>query len=180
MILPALLGVASTLPLGPAGYSIVENSMNYGMRKGIKSLMELQVVELCYLSLGFVFFKVLSASPLIQTSLEWVALVFLICFGGMLLSESKKVTKDSRAKSTWMWAILNPGILLLYISVVAYFKGDLLSLISFQLGSIVAISVLMIVASYNRELLTTKIVLIKKIIGGLFICLGTFKFITII
>lgn len=178
MILPIILGVLMTLPLGPAGYSIIENSMNHGLKKGLRSLLELQVIEFSYLVLGINFFKVLNQSVLLKNYLEWFALLFLIIFGVMLLFESQKTEVKVSVKPTWVWGILNPGILLLYLSVITYFKGDLVSLIFFQGGTIFAISLLILLALKKRSFLVRNLNLIKKNIGGVFICLGMFKIIT--
>ena len=172
MILPVLFGVASTIPLGPAGYSIIENSMNHGIKKGMRSLVELQLVELFYLMIGLTFFQYLSKTSFIASYLEIVATVFLIFFGFILLFESKKNKKKVGSKSTWLWAILNPGILLLYISMVSYFGGDLLSLVFFQLGSLITILALIYISSKRKDFLVSKMGLIKNIIGTIFISIN--------
>lgn len=177
-----LLGVLATLPLGPAGYSIVENTIEAGPKKGLFSLLELQIVEFLYLFLSVIFLGQLEKIPYFETMSSAITIVVLILFGALTLIEVQTKSSELKrinAKRTFFWALLNPGILLIYITFLSSFKeAGLKALIPFQLGSIVTLLILVILSTFSREKLLSKMTGIKTWVGIVFISIGTVKLIT--
>ncbi len=177
MIAPLALGIASTLPLGPAGFSIVNNTVVGGKKRGIRSLIELQLVELSYLAIGILGIRVFQTSAFLHSLLEIVAASVLLIFGGLLFKRPKQ---ESSNYPTWILALLNPGIILLYLTVVTIFEGDYWSLLYFQLGSILAISGLVFLAYRQQALLERLLPQVRIGVGILFIIISLGKFISLI
>lgn len=173
---PLLFGVLATLPLGPAGYSIIENTINSGFKKGIQSLFELQAVELIYLGVALLIFKYVENVTLLKEWGEVITIFVLFGFGILTFLESRKKGKEKREKKTFVWALLNPGILILYITFISNFKSSgLVTLIPFQAGSIITLLALVLIATVSRENLLEKMNKIKQGIAGLFILTAVSK-----
>lgn len=181
-----LLGVASTLPLGPSGMCIVSAFALKGTKKGHTALMGLLSAELLYmgLALGLRWIGVLALSHSVEVFFTLIFSLFLIVFGVSTFLNSKKHEKEfpSKFANIFFLSVMNPTILIFYlgliITVEKTFGPQISSVTLMSLGAVFllgAMSTLIALGEMARrkgDFIKNNMVKIKVVLGPLFIILG--------
>lgn len=187
-----LLGVASTLPLGPSGMCIVSAFALKGSRKGHTALMGLLLAELLYMGLALVlrWINVLALSHSVEVFFTIVFSLFLIVFGISTLRGSK-IPEDefpSKFKNIFLISAMNPTILIFYLGLIITLEKSFGPHISLNmlvgLGSVFLVGAMSTliglgeIARRKGEFIKNNMVKIKVVLGPLFIVLGIGSFIS--
>lgn len=186
-----LLGVASTLPLGPSGMCIVSAFALKGSRKGHTALLGLLSAELLYMGLALVlrWIGVLALSHSVEVFFTLIFSLFLIIFGFTTFRNSKKEGVEFPSKFLNVFAIsaMNPTILIFYLGLIITIEKSFGPQISsslliglgsvFLLGAMSTLIGLGEIARRKGDFIKNNMVKIKVVLGPLFIILGIGSFV---
>jgi threonine/homoserine/homoserine lactone efflux protein len=186
-----LLGVASTLPLGPSGMCIVSSFALNGSKKGHAALMGLLFAELLYMGLALVlrWNFVLAPSHSLEFFCTFIFSVFLIVFGFSIFKSSNKTEAQlpSKFKNVFFISAMNPTILIFYLGLIITIEKSfgpqvglhtLIGLGSiFLIGAMSTLIGLGVIARRKGDFIKNNMVKIKVVLGPLFIIFGIGSFI---
>lgn len=181
-----LLGIASTLPLGPSGMSIISAFALNGSKSGRHALYGLLGAELCYMSLAFLLrsLGILSLSHTFEVILTLVFSIFLVVFGVMTFKNRKAENMVSAVsfKKVFLMSVMNPTILIFYLGLMIMAEkkstgeltttGLLMLGVFFLSGVVTTLMSLGNLALSKSDFIKHHLVRIKFILGPLFIILG--------
>lgn len=186
-----LLGIASTLPLGPSGMCIVSAFALKGQRTGLTALMGLLFAEVLYMGLALTlrWIGVLALSHSLEIFFALIFSLFLIVFGATTLmnSKNKEAEFPSGFKTIFLLSAMNPTILLFYLGLIitvekSFGPGISTSMLvalgsAFLAGAMSTLFGLGEIARHKGEVLKNNMVKIKVVLGPVFIILGISSFI---
>lgn len=185
-LLAILLGVASTLPLGPSGMSIVSAFALKGEKRGYMALMGLLAAEIIYMAIALIlrWIGVLSLSHIVEVALTLVFSAFLIIFGYKTYRSSKESSTRFPIKFFNVFAIsvMNPTLLIFYLGLIIAVEkkygpnlseASLMLLAFFFLSGVMGTLVgLGKMAQKKSDFIKNNLAKIKSILGPIFILLG--------
>lgn len=180
------IGVASTLPLGPSGMSIVSAFALKGEKRGYMALMGLLAAEVLYMAiaLGLREIGILSLSHTFEMALTLMFSAFLIIFGHKIYKSSKEQSTRFPIKFFNVFAIsmMNPTLLIFYLGLIITIEkkyGPNLSEINIMLLALVFLSgvvgtliCLGKIAQRKSDFIINNLTKIKSVLGPIFIILG--------
>lgn len=186
-----LLGVASTLPLGPSGMCIVSTFALKGSRNGHTALMGLLSAELLYMGLALTlrWIGVLALSHSIEVFFTLIFSLFLIIFGFSTLKSSSDSEAEfpSKFKNIFFISAMNPTILIFYLGLIITVEktfGPQVSLnilislgVVFIAGAMSTLIGMGEIARIKGDFIKNNMVKIKVVLGPLFIIFGIGSFI---
>ncbi len=183
VILGLLCGVIFTLPIGPAGISIVDSYLSKGRAVALKGFLGLLLVEIIYLQISYLVYKAKMVDSFIENKFQ-LTIVFacVLTFIGIsfLLSKGRKdLNLPSGFKGIFSLTIINPSLVLTYIALIALYEdffGREISANYFILGAssmIIGVGstlgALSLLAKTKEKFISHHLVRIKKAFGILFI-----------
>ncbi|ATH07252.1 hypothetical protein BIY24_04670 [Halobacteriovorax marinus] len=178
-----IVGVVTTLPVGPAGISIVNSFVNKGTNEALKSFCGLFLAEVIYLVLSFSLYQTMNISAVFDKKILFVGIFSLVLFViGMSFLRSKdekEISLPSGFKGVFLLAIFNPSLVLTYLTFIGFYERifDLkLTLLNFIFASSSMVfgvgstlCALSLLALAKRDVLFTNMVLVKRGFGLFFI-----------
>lgn len=185
-ILAVVLGIASTLPLGPSGMSIVSAFALKGEKRGYKALLGLLLAEVIYMAIALALraIGVLSLSHQLEVVLTLIFSAFLIIFGYKTYKSSKQSSTrfPIRFFNVFAISVMNPTLLIFYMGLIISVEkgygpnlsvGSLLLLAFFFLSGVMGTLVLLgKMAQKKSEFINNNLAKIKAVLGPIFILLG--------
>ncbi|CBW25875.1 putative membrane protein [Halobacteriovorax marinus SJ] len=178
-----IVGVVTTLPVGPAGISIVNSFINRGTGEAVRSFGGLFLAEVVYLTLSFSLYRSMNISAIFDKKILFVGIfsfvLFVIGMSFLRSKDKKEINLPSGFKGVFLLAIFNPSLVLTYLTFIGFYErifGLKLNLISFLyasssmvIGVGATLCALSLLALAKRDVLFTNMVLVKRGFGLFFI-----------
>jgi len=181
-----LLGIASTLPLGPSGMCIVSAFAVKGSKRGRQALYGLLSAEILFMAMALLlrYLGILALNHSVEVFFTMIFSLFLIVFGFKIF-KSRRVEEaefPSKFGKIFGLSIMNPTILLFYLGLLIMAEkrigpnlswGLIISLgVAFLIGVMATLLALGEIAQRRGDFIKNNMVNIKVVIGPLFIILG--------
>lgn len=181
-----LLGIASTLPLGPSGMCIVSAFALKGSKGGRQALYGLILAEVLFMAAALIlrYLGVLAITHSIEIFFTMIFSLFLIIFGFKTFKSRKIETAGfpSKFRNIFSLSILNPTILIFYLGMLIMAEKTIgpdlnwsivLCLgVAFLIGVVSTLLSLGKIAQHRGDFIKKNMMNIKVVIGPLFIILG--------
>lgn len=183
IIISFFIGVISTLPIGPAGINIIDNYVKNGHRKALECFYGLLTVEVIYLALSYFIYKSGVAEVFFSNQIVLSAIFSIVLVGiglSFLLSNNREnLNLPSGFKGTFSLVIINPGLVITYLTFMAFYERIfqesmnfgffLLGSFSMIIGVATTLLSMSLVAKKKEELIQGNLLLIKRLFGIFFI-----------
>jgi threonine/homoserine/homoserine lactone efflux protein len=181
-----LLGIASTLPLGPSGMCIVSAFALKGSKSGRQALSGLLLAEVLFMATALMlrYLGILALNHSVEVFFTMIFSLFLIVFGFKTF-KSRKVEEaqfPSSFSKIFGLSVMNPTILLFYLGLLIMAEkklgpdlswGPIVSLGAvFLIGVISTLLILGEIAQRRCDFIKNNMVNIKVVIGPLFMIMG--------
>lgn len=181
-----LLGISSTLPLGPSGMCIVSTFALKGSKNGREALYGLLLAEVLFMGLALMlrYLGILALDHSVEVFFTMIFSLFLIVFGFLTFKNRKNEEAEfpSKFSKIFSLSIMNPTILIFYLGLLIMAEkkigpdlnwGLLLILgAAFLAGVMATLLSLGEIAQRRSDFIKNNMVNIKVVIGPLFIILG--------
>lgn len=181
-----LLGIASTLPLGPSGMCIVSAFALKGSKSGRQALSGLVLAEVLFMAMALLlrYLGILALNHSVEVFFTMIFSLFLIVFGFKTFKNRKVEEAQFPSSFTKIFglSVMNPTILIFYLGLLIMAEkklgpdlswGLILSLgAAFLIGVTSTLLSLGEIAQKRCDFIKNNMVNIKVVIGPLFMILG--------